>query len=325
MRAIRLGHGYDPGVLAAVDFHAAHPQHLQQLLGSRRIALGVWYPVGVRRARRAEPQLVAGDLDEISDVLLALVAGELDERLGGDQLVIHDVTQPPRTSRPRVGELDLGFVFRQAARMPLQVLDLLRDRRRHLHVGRLGEEADHVVAGRCASRSAVPPHVVRHAVAGAAFAVRFEREAHRHPDLADAADDDRVDVRVQWIDHRRQGEARALAALLVHIVENLREPLSIQQVRHRARLFLRHHVPVAVVVVTHVLVVDPRQRPAFPLAPEPLPVPVGDHLLAVGVHRWHQQHHDVFEPPLQGVDGGEAPRELHRHLRRPDFRRMDVA
>jgi hypothetical protein len=65
--------------------------------------------------------------------------------------------------------------------------------------------------------------------------------------------------------------------------EELRIPLVIDGAAQRARLRLREHVPVAIVVVADVVVIEPRQASAFVFRPDILAVVVGDHDLPVGI------------------------------------------
>ena len=98
----------------------------------------------------------------------------------------------------------------------------------------------------------------------------------------------------------------------------------VQHARYEARLHLRQHEPVAVVVVADVRVVQPRQRPPFVRRPLVLAVPGDDGVEAVGVHRGHDQHHDRIEQAGQGRIGRQLVGERQAHQTRGDFRRVDV-
>ena len=65
---------------------------------------------------------------------------------------------------------------------------------------------------------------------------------------------------------------------------------------HHHLLFLHvHHVAVAIVVVAHVVLVEPRHGADFVLGAQILPVPVHHHVLPVGIERGPQHQDDVVE------------------------------
>ena len=101
----------------------------------------------------------------------------------------------------------------------------------------------------------------------------------------------------------------------------------VEDAADRLRLGLRQLREVAVVVVSRVVVVEPRHPAPLPPRPEVLPVPVDLHPLPVGVQRRDEEEDDLREAPLRlGVLGrGEGVRPLHRHLRRRDLARVDGA
>ena len=137
----------------------------------------------------------------------------------------------------------------------------------------------------------------------------------------------RMDVGVHRLGVRRHEDARRGLAHLVLVEPDLREPLAVDRARHRARLLLREHEPVAVVVVADVVVVEPGHPAALVARAHVLAVPLGLHGLAVGVERGNEQEHDFPQPPrgLLVLGGGQGVRPLHRHLRRADLGRVDVA
>ena len=114
---------------------------------------------------------------------------------------------------------------------------------------------------------------------------------------------------------------------LVLVEPHLREPVVVDGAGDGLRLLLRQHEPVAVVVVADVVVVEPRHPAALVPRAEVLPVPLGLHDLPVGVDRRQEEEDHLVEAPLRlGVlGGGERVRPLHRHLRRADLGRVDVA
>ena len=263
--------------------------------------------------------------DEVPHISLALRARELHQRLARDQLVVHDVAQRPESRLPGIGEVHRALVLRQPALVPRELRVHLSDRRRDLHARRLGEQPDHVVPRRRRPRAAMPPHVVHRVIDDPCLPARLERARHLRADQPDPAHDERIDVRINRIQKGRHEQPRALGPHLVHVVEDLGEPFSVERVRHEPGLDLRHHEPVAIVVVPRVLVVDPRHLAALPLRAELRAVPFDDHLLAVGIHTRDENHHRVPELRLERVVRREPIRELESHLRRRYLVRVDVA
>ena len=83
----------------------------------------------------------------------------------------------------------------------------------------------------------------------------------RHPrtDGAGNAGQQRIDIRIHRIQPWRNEHARRQRTHLVYVVNNLRMP-DVFQTRRSPRLRQRENVPVAIVVVAHVVVVNLRRR-----------------------------------------------------------------
>ncbi len=130
---------------------------------------------------------------------------------------------------------------------------------------------------------------------------------HRLADGALLHAQQRVHVRIERLGERRHEDARAVAALLMHVVRDDRLVLVLDVFDVHARFFLREHEPVAVVVVADVFVIQVRidalERRALRL------VPVIDHQhLAVGILRRHHQHDAVVEDLARlRIGGGRQP------------------
>ena len=110
-------------------------------------------------------------------------------------------------------------------------------------------------------------------------------------------------------------------------VDDLRLPLAPRVLDH-ARLDHVEHVGVAVVVVADVLLVELRRVRQLVRRPDVFHVPVGDHLLAVGIDRRPQHDDDVFEKRLRrGLVrcAQQVICEQRRVLWTCDFRRMQPA
>ena len=110
----------------------------------------------------------------------------------------------------------------------------------------------------------------------------------------------------------------------MHVVNDLRKPFLVQHPGNEPRLDLRQHEPVTIVVVTDVLVVEPRQWTALVPRPFVAPIPAHHRIEAVGIHRRDHQHDHRVEEAAQLRIGGEPVCEGHAHLARRHFRRMDV-
>ena len=113
---------------------------------------------------------------------------------------------------------------------------------------------------------------------------------------------------------------------MVH-VDDLRLPLPPGVLEH-ARLDHVQHVGVAVVVVADVLLIQPRQARELVRRADVLHVPLGDHLVAVGIDRRPQQDDDVVEHRfgigvVRAVD--QVVEQLRDVRRTGDFRRVQSA
>ena len=93
---------------------------------------------------------------------------------------------------------------------------------------------------------------------------------------------------------RRQPDARRKRRRLMVHVDDVRLPLP-PRVLHHARLDHVQHVGVAVVVVADVLLIETRHRRRRVRRAEPRHVPVGHHLMAVGIDRRPQHQDHVVE------------------------------
>ena len=113
----------------------------------------------------------------------------------------------------------------------------------------------------------------------------------------DAGGNQRIEDVVEWIAERRREQHRPGGSRLMVVVDDLREPLLVEDAVHVDRLGLAREVEVAIVVVADVLLVGPwepgqRAQRRFALAH----VPVRDQFMTVrvGVDR---QHDDIAEEP----------------------------
>ncbi len=224
----------------------------------------------------------------------------------------------PRASQPGRG------IVHAAARLANGV-DGEGDRRAESRARGLGEDADHVVPRGCRAKAAVPPEVVGLLMRDPRHAGVVQCGRHLRADEIHPRNQGGIEIRIDGILERRDEETHAVRAHLVHVVYDLREPFLVQHACDETRLDLRQHEPVAVVVVAHVLMVQPRQRAALVARALVPPVPAHDRVEAVGIHRRNHQHNHGVEQPAQCGIGGQPIGECHPHLTRRHFRGMDVA
>ncbi|MEJ7698223.1 MAG: hypothetical protein WKF71_01045 [Pyrinomonadaceae bacterium] len=98
-----------------------------------------------------------------------------------------------------------------------------------------------------------------------------------------ACDDFRRHVRLDGLHIRRHEQARAVRALLVNVVDDLRMPLVVNFINGQLRLNLRERIPIAVVVVSDVFVIKLRRRGSFKLCAERFVIPIFDNINAVRI------------------------------------------
>ena len=134
--------------------------------------------------------------------------------------------------------------------------------------------------------------------------------------------DQRIGVRPDGLGIGRDKNARPVAAHVVVVQVGLRNPIPEQHFGHVLRF---DHVVlegVPVVVVADVLVVQPGQVRPLVLSAQGFLIPVGDHDLAVGVERGHQQEDHVVQDALRFIVGPrkQVIGQFRRHLRPADLR-----
>ena len=149
----------------------------------------------------------------------------------------------------------------------------------------------------------------------------------RHADHVDFARDHVRRFDADRLRERRQPDARRERARLMVHVDDLRLPLP-PRVLDDARLDHVQHVRVAVVVVADVLLIQLRQARQLVRRADVLHVPLGHHLLAVGIDRRPEHQDDVVEDRL-GLRlrrrAEQIVREQRRVLRAGDLGRVQPA
>ena len=132
-------------------------------------------------------------------------------------------------------------------------------------------------------------------------------------------------LRIRWIIKRRNEESRSVRALLVNVVDDLWKPLFPEQARDELGLFQVQHEPVAIVIVTGVVMIELGRFCSFVRRAQRLAIPVCDDVDAIGIGRRNQQQDCVLEDlaSLGILCSRQLIRELHRHLRSDDLSRVN--
>ena len=195
----------------------------------------------------------------------------VEQPIGSQPVVFDHVGEGPASSQPglRVVHPELqvwrrrnlqvtGLGFRTAGGVRCAGRDVLKHRCREARAGDFGEQRDHVVPPRVRAVRALPEAAVDLAPHHAGLAGLLQARGHRLAEQVDLAPDQRVDVRVRRVLERRNEDAGAAAAHLMLIEVHLGQPVAVGDPGQVARLDLREHVAVAVVVVSRVPLVQLR-------------------------------------------------------------------
>src|SRR5699024_5115931 len=93
---------------------------------------------------------------------------------------------------------------------------------------------------------------------------------------------------------------------LVMVVYDLRKPLAIYFLGNGPRFGHVVHKPIAVVVVAHVVMIQPRRIGGLVWRIDMFEIPAGDNIHAIGIHHRHQQGNDILPDSLHlfGFFGG---------------------
>ena len=264
--------------------------------------------VGIAAPNRISPHLV-----DVEEERLAITRRHVQHRPVRRQLVGDGLREVPllRLNRHRQISLRQELVRHQGNFDRRGIADRFR------------EKADHVVEIDGRPEPAVPPGGIARAAPHrrARLPLGDEPRMHRRSDQVELHRDERIVVVVERVAERRSEDHRPDRPRLVMVVHDLRIPGPEQNAVHRLRLGLRCHVGVTVVVVTGVLVVEPRQPRSRPLERVCLPhVPVGHQLLSIRI-RGHQQDDVVAEESerLRIAFAHELVHHLNQLLRAQHF------
>jgi len=132
--------------------------------------------------------------------------------------------------------------------------------------------------------------------------------------------ENRIDIGFVRIHIGRDKQPRSRASHLVHIQDDLGVP-GIVYLKRQPGFDLREHVPISVVVVTHILVVEPGHPAPFVLGPKICPIPVHNHLDPIRIVHGYEQEDDIIQDSLGcGIAiRSQVIGQFHGHLRSPDL------
>src|SRR5215510_7663346 len=115
------------------------------------------------------------------------------------------------------------------------------------------------------------------------FAFGDQLPRHRRAHEIHAGLEDRRDVRLPRINVRGQEKSRSGIALLMNVVDDLWMPNVVDFIDRKLRFDLSERIPIAVVIVTRVVVIKLRRVSAFGWSAERLVVPGFDYVVAIGI------------------------------------------
>ena len=111
----------------------------------------------------------------------------------------------------------------------------------------------------------------------------------------------------------------------MHVIDDLRKPLAPVKLGDVPSLLQIEHEPIAIVVVTGVMVIELRRNRAFGFRSKCLSIPIRDEIDAVGIRRWNQNENRVLQNLFRISIGRsrEFVCEIHRHLRGDNLIRVN--
>ena len=247
------------------------------------------------------------------------------QRPRGARLIGHDVADPPAPAGPEGGEIPRRCL-RLVAAARAQPVERHVYRAREPRARRFGEDARPAVVQRILPRRR--PLIVRRVGGHTGLPLLHHAPAHRHAERVRARREDRIDVGFERVHVGRDEDASGVAALLMHIVHDLRDPRRVEGVHRVARFLEAERVPVAIVVVPRVVVVQRWRVGPFGRRVERAAVPVAHDVHAIGVLAGHEHDDGVRENRLgfgritaREPVGDHERREEAAHLGRVNARR----
>ena len=251
--------------------------------------------------RRGRPRILTAALDrpsphrvDVVEQVLPVARRVVDDRAVERDRIVDRLLEPPLLRCDRVGEIPVGYL----------ALDDERNPHRRRAADRLCQDGDDVVKVAGVANPAVPPAVVRAAGChrGAGLSLGRQPLVHVRAERLQAEDEQRVEIVVVGVALRRGPDDGAGRPALVVVVENLRQPVVVEDAVDVLRLGLSRREEVAVVVVADVLLIEPRQARGAALQRIRIPhVPIGDEVVAVRVGVDEEDDALVEEPQRLGV------------------------
>ena len=247
-------------------------------------------------------------------------------RDGRNFLLHDDVPDPPPATFPGIRKRRLGLVLGQSPARTAQLIRMDKQGSREACTGRLREHSGDIVKRSDPVKSEVTPTRVHGCVYDSCDARFLLFVGNMSPIPAHFPPDKRVSGRTNGLGVRRHIEPRAVGTHLVMVDVSLGHPLAEHELRAIDRFDGVSLECIPIVVVTDILVIEPRERDAFILRSHIFVIPIGDHDFTVRIKtRNHDRnrivqdaHHFVVGP------GHHVVGEFGRHLARCDFRGMQT-
>ena len=130
-----------------------------------------------------------------------------------------------------------------------------------------------------------------------------------------------VNVGAYRVEKGREYHPHTVGSRLVYVVGDVRAPGVVDMLDDEPGLLLGEHEPIAVVVVSGVLVIEVRRNRTLEMGSDGYVVPVLDAHQAVGVHAGDEEQYHVVQDGVGSVvvRGGEDVGEFERHLGAADL------
>ncbi len=246
-----------------------------------------------------------------------------DQAQRKNELVIHKVSESPPSSRPGIRKFKAFFVIRLGNFCRFDI-----DRRSDIHWGHFAEQSHNIVEPGCIIAGADPPRCIASSMDNAFESILLQVISHAGAAKANSSPEQGLDIGNRRIHERRDKKSSAGRAHLVFIDVDLRKPVMVEDFGHGFCLREVEHEPVAVVVVSGVMMVKPGHTAAFMFSAHIFPVPLCDHLVTVWIWGGDKQYDDItqdFLGIIRSLSGCEFISQFHRHLRGSHFCRMLAA
>src|SRR5699024_6335481 len=174
----------------------------------------------------------------------------------------------------------------------------------------------HIVIMGHRTATAVPEHGIVVISDSAGHIIKRKTLHHGRAYLTHSGCYPRMDARVYRVSIGRKRYPGPFGSRLVMVVYDLRKPLAIYFLGNGPRFGHVVHKPIAVVVVAHVVMIQPRRIGGLVWRIDMFEIPAGDNIHAIGIHHRHQQGNDILPDSLHlfGFFGGYFVVQLRGHL-----------